>query len=96
MNYQFDKHPIANRQLDKPVKEQLPIEAVDKLADELVAEYSNPAFRKWYCSIIYQYGTAQVLEWRQRASSGDNAGRLFSSYVTDAKKYNKASRELST
>ena len=71
---------------NKPIK-QLPIEAVDKLADELVAEYANPKFRQWYCGVIYSFGFAQVNEWRTRAQEGREPARLFSKYVKDARAF---------
>ena len=74
----------------KPIK-QLPIDAVDKVADELVAEYNNPGYRRWYCGVIYQYGFAQVEEWRKRAVEGRDPARLFSKHVKDARTY-KSSR----
>ena len=70
----------------KPSK-QLPIDAVDKLADELVTEYSNPVFRQWYCGVIYQYGFAKVAEWRKRAEEGKEPAKLFSKYVKDARTF---------
>lgn len=70
---------------------QLPIDAVDKLADELVAEYNNPDFRQWYCGVVYRYGFAQVTEWRKRALDGREPAKLFSKYVKDARTY-KGSR----
>lgn len=72
----------------KPIK-QLPIEAVDKLADELVSEYSNPKFRQWYCGVIYQFGFAQISEWRRRALEGREPAKLFSKYVKDARAIGK-------
>lgn len=75
--------PISSSS-SKPVK-QLPIEAVDRLADELVEEYSNPRFRQWYCGVIYQFGFSQVAEWRGRAKEGKEPARLFSKYVKEAR-----------
>lgn len=77
--------PIGNS-TRKPIK-QLPIEAVDTLADELVAEYVNPQFRQWYCGVIYQFGYAQITEWRKRALEGRDPARLFSKYVKDARTF---------
>lgn len=57
---------------------------VDILADELVEEYSNPNYRRWYCQAIYNYGIPQVLEWRKRATEGDVPARLFSKFVKEA------------
>lgn len=66
-----------------PVK-RLPIEEVDRLADELVAEYSNSEFRKWYCALINQHGIERVMYWRGKAASGNNPARLFSFYAKQA------------
>lgn len=66
---------------------QLPIDAVDKLADELVIEYSNPKFRQWYCGVIYQFGFAQISEWRGRSKEGKEPAKLFSKYVKDARSH---------
>lgn len=60
------------------------VEGVDLLADELAAEYSNVAYRAWYCRIIYQFGIDRVRYWQLRASSGDHPGKLFGYYVREA------------
>ena len=83
--------PNGNRR-DKHNK-QLPITAVDKLADELVLEYQNPDFKRWYCSLIYKYGPSKVDEWRVRASEGNEPAKLFSKYAKDYRKYNLAANE---
>lgn len=77
--------PIDNS--DKVSIKQPSIGAVDKLADELVAEYDNPRFRQWYCGVIYEFGVTRVLEWRKRAEEGKSPARLFSKYVKDARTY---------
>lgn len=82
LNHQM---PIGSSS-SKDIK-QLPIEAVDKLADELVAEYQNPSFRQWYCGVIYEFGFAQVNEWRKRATEGRMPARLFSKYVKDCRSF---------
>lgn len=76
---------------NKPIK-QLSIEAVDKLADELVAEYDNLGFRQWYCALIYQFGFAKVNEWRKRAAEGNEPAKLFSKYVKDARTFRGSAR----
>lgn len=72
----------------------LPIEVVDKLADELVYEYSNNTYRSWYCGIIYEFGASQVNEWRRRATEGHTPAKLFSKYVKDARTF-RGSRKAS-
>lgn len=84
----FNHLPIGNR-LSKP-KYQLPIGVVDTLASELANEYNNQAYRKWYCGILYEFGPAQVEEWRKRAAEGNEPAKLFSKYVRDARAYGKA------
>lgn len=69
-----------------PIK-PLSIEAVDKLADELVVEYNNPNFRKWYCGVINDFGYSQVNEWRRRAGEGREPAKLFSTYVKQTRTY---------
>jgi hypothetical protein len=81
-NYQLPKGNSISK-----TKHELPIDAVDQLADELVREYGNPLYRKWYCGVIYEYGFSQVNEWRKRASEGDEPGKLFSKYVKDTQTY---------
>lgn len=71
---------------------QLQIDAVDKLADELVAEYDNKDFRRWYCGAIYQFGFAQINEWRRRANEGNVPAKLFSKYVQDARTFKGSGR----
>ena len=68
---------------DQPSK--VPMEVVDILAAELVEEYQNPDYHKWYCRIIYEFGPLQVEEWRQRAREGASPGKLFSAYVKSAR-----------
>lgn len=77
--------PNGTSKVEKPT---LPVAAVDELADELVKEYSNDLYRRWYCGIIYEFGFATVNEWRTRAASGKQPARLFSKYVRDARTYN--------
>lgn len=86
INKILKNHLPIDSSLNKIVK-QLPIDAVDKLADEMVNEYANPKFRQWYCGVIYQYGFAQVNEWRNRASEGREPARLFSKYVKDSRTF---------
>lgn len=81
-NGELEELAIGNAQL--PVK-QIPIDEVDTLADELVSEYSNPKFRVWYCGVIYEFGIAQVNDWRARAASGISPGGLFGYYVKQAR-----------
>ena len=82
--------PIGN----KFVKYKLAIEPpkpriaqVDDIANELVKEYNNPDYRKWYCGVIKKFGVARVNEWQDRAKSGKYPGRLFTSYVNEAGGY---------
>lgn len=77
-----------------PVK-QLPIEVVDKLANELVLEYDNPTYRAWYCGVVYEFGVEQVKEWRALAANGRSRspGHVFSSYVSQARRA-KAAADL--
>lgn len=89
INRIIDKIPIGNTHFVK----QIPIEQVDELADELVAEYGNPTFRKWYCGVIKKFGVPKVHEWRRRASEGDHPGRLFTTYVNQAGGYRSSSYE---
>lgn len=94
-SFQARQNPIGNS--DKAlVKRELPIAAVDKLAEELVVEYSNPDFKSWYCGIIYDFGFSQVLEWRKRASEGDEPGKLFSKYVRDARTFKQRGSQNET
>lgn len=69
----------------KPNRPALAI--VDSVVDGLVKEYDNPEFRRWYCSVVYEFGLDKVEEWRRRASEGKTPARLFSTYVKQAQKY---------
>lgn len=71
---------------------QLSIGEVDTLADELVTLYNNLDFKPWYCRVIYEFGAAQVMEWRNRAADGNYPGRLFSKYVKEARQRRKYAR----
>jgi hypothetical protein len=84
----FSQHPIANSN-NHAIKHELPIEAVDTLADELVAEYNNPGYRRWYCGVIKDFGFSKVHEWRRRASEGKEPAKLFSKYVKDSRTYRR-------
>jgi len=68
-------------------KLDLPIDAVDRLADQLVDVFNNKKFRDWYCGVIYEFGFSQVLEWQSRASTGKEPAKLFSTYVKQARTY---------
>ena len=82
----FKQFPIGNSS-QAPVRRTLPLNAVDKMADELVDEYSNPKFRGWYCGVIHEFGISKIMEWRGRAREGREPGKLFSKYVREARTY---------
>lgn len=90
VNYDFTKYQMPNDNRVNKVNNKLPISSVDILADELVAEYNNPEYRRWYCAVIYEFQPEKVLEWRRRAKEGSQPGRLFSRYVSEARKFKKA------
>lgn len=75
-----------------PVKRSVRHEDVDRLADELSNEYANPHSRGWYCGVIYKFGVSKVLEWQKRASTGNQPGRLFTSYVNQAGGYRRGDK----
>ncbi len=54
------------------------ISEVDRLAKELIAEYGNPEYFKWYCAAINQLGVQRVNELRGMVSDAKQPGRLFS------------------
>ncbi|MFT4532259.1 MAG: hypothetical protein ACI9T8_000270 [Candidatus Saccharimonadales bacterium] len=88
----IDNNQLPRDSRDKNRNGQLPIGSVDALADELVKEYSNPGYRKWYCKVIYDNGIERVLEWRRRAEEGDYPAKLFSKYAKEASTH-RASRD---
>ena len=83
-----DIKPILNFHLPKSNSgngqsiQQLPIAAIDELADELVAEYDNPVWRRWYCGVINEFGFTKAEEWRRRANEGNEPAKPFSKYIT--------------
>ena len=83
--------PIVLEEVSQQVKPLISV--VDAIADELVAEYSNPDYRRWYCGVINRYGLAKVDEWRRRASEGKEPAKLFSLYVKQAQ-YLRANKQL--
>jgi len=74
-------------------RKRIPIEQVDSLADELVAEYGNPEWRGWYCGLINKFGIARILDWQKRARSGSNPSKLFSTYAKQAGGYRSKNNE---
>ncbi len=74
--------------MDTPGRE-LPLELVDALADGLVRRYQNPEYRKWYCGVIYEFGISRINVWLEKASTGDEPGKLFTRYVNSARKLPK-------
>jgi hypothetical protein len=68
------------------------INAVDQLVDEILIDYQNHGYKKWYYKVVYEFGIENVLEWRRRASEGNEPSKLFTKYVNDARKYKKAKR----
>lgn len=70
-------------------KKELPINAVDRLVEEILAEYQNNNYRKWYYKVVYEFGIESVLEWMRRAKEGSEPSKLFTKYVNDARKYRK-------
>lgn len=92
-----DRLPIGtrlNKQVEPEKQEKLSLAIVDSVADELVREYGNPEFRRWYCGVIYKFGLDRVEQWRRRASEGKQPARLFSTYVKQAEKYSPSKSEI--
>lgn len=87
MDKLLDKYQVPIGNSSNTNKEELPIDAVDQMADILIKEYDNSLYRRWYCGVIYDYGFAQVEEWRNRASEGREPAKLFSKYVKEARTY---------
>lgn len=63
----------------------LPSSEVDRIADELVIMFNNPAFRRWYCDIVIAIGASKVEDLKKKVYDGDNPGRLFSHYAKQEK-----------
>lgn len=63
----------------------LPSSEVDRIADELVGLFRNPAFRKWYCQIVIDIGASKVEDLKKKVSEGDEPGKLFSHYANQEK-----------
>ena len=85
---------MANASSGK-VTQKPPVALVDEIADELVKQYANPAFRGWYCGVINKFGVARIREWQRRAEDADSPGRVFTTYVNQAGGYRRpAGREV--
>jgi hypothetical protein len=67
---------------------------VDELADLLVESYGNSDYRQWYCKVIYEFGVQRVLEWYKRAESGREPGKVFTTYVNQARTVRKLKQSL--
>lgn len=83
---------LNNSQLSKtrsvePKPPHVPAYLADELSLELCAEYGNYEYRKWYLKVIYTYGISQIVDWKKRASDGKCPGKLFSTYIKEAKNY---------
>lgn len=63
----------------------LPSSEVDRLADELVQNYKNPGFRKWYCDIVIALGGSKIEDLKKKVANGENPGKLFSHYAKQEK-----------
>jgi len=92
----LNKHQLRNdsSSLNKTFVNQLSIDVVDKLAEELVTEYNNSPYRRWYCGVIYDFGPAQVHEWRVKASEGNQPAKLFSKYVKNSRTHRGSQRSF--
>lgn len=63
-----------------------PVAVVDQLATELVQQFENDEYYKWYCASIYDLGVDRIQEIRGRISDARNPARLFSHYVNQDRK----------
>jgi len=82
----YNHLPLANRS-SSPLKQKIPVAVVDKIADELAADYDNLEFRPWYCGVIYEFGPDKVHEWHRRANEGKEPAKLFTHYVQNARTF---------
>lgn len=81
-----------NRNANK--NSELTIVEVDRLADELVAQFNNPEYRRWYCKLIYKFGYQTVMDWKGRVSDANNPATLFSKIASQALKAKEARERL--
>lgn len=88
----LNKSHLANVKSSNNYQKDMPLEAIDELADELVKQFDNPIWRPWYCGVVRKFGPAKVQEWRRRASEGREPGKLFTVYVNQAGGYKKAKK----
>lgn len=92
----YDIKDLINSHLpdgELPNFKHLKIDFVDSIADELVKEYDGAKYRRWYCGIVYEYGPAQVQEWRVRAREGKYPAKLFSKYAANKKHIDGSANE---
>lgn len=88
----INKHHLSIDSSGITLVKHIPINSVDRIADSLVREYDNPQWRKWYCGVIYEFGLSKIEEWRIKAKEGKSPSKLFSLYVSEARKYHGQNR----
>jgi len=86
MEHLFNNTELPNESRDTDWRELLSLEQVDQLADDLVRDFANPDFRRWYCGVVYDFGPERVHRWKQVAMEGKEPAKLFSKYVSDARR----------
>lgn len=71
-----------------------PIARVDALAEELVTQFDNRPYLKWYCVAIYDLGEERVRQIMGRVSDARLPGKLFTHYVNQERNALKRQWEL--
>ena len=101
MNYNFtnrfanlyfrenDVNPLSNRESASKNQFSLSVAKADEIIEEIVLEYRNPAYRKWYLKVLYDFGPQKVHEWRRRAAEGKEPGKLFTKLVNEYRQYSR-------
>lgn len=64
-------------------KDHIGIKEADRIAAELVNEYRNPDFRKWYCKLVYELGPHRIEELRGRVRDAKDPAKLFSKLASE-------------
>lgn len=67
---------------------------VEELANKLSADFGNPKYFRWYCSVIYEFGIPYVEQLQARVSDAKYPGKLFSKIVHDRRKTQSEANNL--
>ncbi len=89
------KHLPNVRREFKDHRKELSSAQVDEVVDGIIREYGTSGYRKWYCELVYEFGTQAIKDLQGRCRDANTPSRLFAHLAKQMHDTRKQQRKIS-